>query len=331
MAFYRLALATLLLVFCVILAGGIVRTTGSGMGCPDWPKCFGRYIPPTDISQLPPDYKTAFAVQGKQIADFDAFKTWVEYINRLLGALLGVAILIQVAESRKIWKYDKWLPILSVLLLIVTGFVGWLGSVVVATDLEPVKITIHMMTSVVIIFLATVVVFRAGRVNEQQRKEQNNSPQLVLGQKRLQFLIAAALLLTLSQIVMGTQVREQIDMIAKMLEGRWREQWIEQLSMVFVAHRSASWLFVLLNGAIIWYIARMVNVSEDSLSLTLRRLSMGLMTLIVGEIVLGISMAYFAIPKFAQPLHLLFAMGIFCLQSLLLLTTMHGKQQKQSV
>ncbi|MBD1210912.1 MAG: COX15/CtaA family protein [Ignavibacteria bacterium] len=331
MTFYRLALATLLLVFCVVLAGGIVRTTGSGMGCPDWPKCFGRYIPPTDISQLPPDYKTAFAVQGKQIADFDAFKTWVEYINRLLGALLGIVILILVVESRKIWKHDKWLPVLSVLLLIVTGFVGWLGSVVVATDLEPVKITIHMMTSVVIIFLATVVVFRASRINDQQRIEQNNSPQLVLGQKRLQLLIVAALLLTLSQIIMGTQVREQVDMIAKMLEGRWREQWIEQLSMVFVVHRSASWLFVLLNGAIIWYIARMVNVSEDSLSLRLRRLSMGLMTLIVGEIVLGILMAYFAIPKFAQPLHLLFAMGIFCLQSFLLLTTMHGKQKKQSV
>lgn len=328
MTFYRLALATLILVFCVILAGGIVRTTGSGMGCPDWPKCFGRYIPPTDISQLPPDYKTAFAVKGKQIADFNAFKTWVEYINRLLGALLGVVILILVIESRKTWKHDKWLPGLSVLLLIVTGFVGWLGSVVVATDLEPVKITTHMMTSVLIVFIATVVVFRAGMLNEWKESGQKGLSQLVIGRRRLQVLIIAALILTLTQIVMGTQVREQIDMIAKMLEGRWREQWIEQLSMVFVAHRSASWLFVLLNGVIIWYIARIVNVSEDSLSLTLRRLSMGLMTLIVGEIVLGIAMAYFAIPKFAQPLHLLFAMGIFCLQSFLLLTVVRGKQKK---
>ena len=250
-------------------------------------------------------YKTAFAVKGKQIADFDAFKTWVEYINRLLGALLGVAILILVIESRKTWKHDKWLPILSVLLLIVTGFVGWLGSIVVATDLEPVKITIHMMTSVVIVFIATVVVFRARTLNEWKTLGQKSSPKQMTGQRRLRLLVVAALILTLSQIVMGTQVREQIDMIAKMLEGRWREQWIEQLSMVFVAHRSASWLFVLLNGAIIWYIARIVNVSEDSLSLTLRRLSMGLMTLIGGEIVLGVVMAYFAIPKFAQPLHLL--------------------------
>jgi cytochrome c oxidase assembly protein subunit 15 len=333
MNFYRLALTTLLLVFCVILAGGVVRTTGSGMGCPDWPKCFGRYIPPTDISQLPSDYKTVFAVKGKQIADFDAFKTWVEYINRLLGALLGVAILVVVVESRKIWNHDQWLPILSVILLLVTGFVGWLGSVVVATDLEPTKITLHMMTSIVIVFIATVVVFRAAKLQSLDDLKNRSIPPILslqTVQKRIQLLIVAALVLTLSQIVMGTQVREQVDNIAKMLEGRWREQWVEQLSQIFVIHRSASWLFVLLNGVIIWYIAKSVNVSEDPLSRTLRRLSMGLGTLIVGEIVLGVTMAYFAIPKFAQPLHLLLALGIFSLQSLLFLYVSNGKVSKAS-
>lgn len=317
MNFYRLALLTLFLVFCVVLAGGVVRTTGSGMGCPDWPKCFGRYIPPTDISQLPADYKTVYAVKGKQIADFDAFKTWVEYINRLFGAFLGAVIMLLVIASRKVLKNDKWLPILSLLLLVVTGFVGWLGSVVVATNLEPVKITIHMLTASVIVIFATTVVCRASNLQRHESEEKTElqwKHRDTSSLRKLQMLIVLALLLTLSQVVLGTQVREQVDILAKMLEGRWRDQWIAQLSSIFVVHRSFSWIFVLLNGAIIWYIATMVGVSTDSQAVRLRRLSMGLGTLIVGEIALGVIMMYFAIPKFAQPLHLLFAMGIFSLQ-----------------
>ncbi|MEO6977888.1 MAG: COX15/CtaA family protein, partial [Mucilaginibacter sp.] len=112
--FQKINLATIILLFILILAGGVVRSTGSGMGCPDWPKCFGRYIPPTSVNELPKDYKQKYVAGrlaknqrfaktldvfgysdlAKRIRedrsilvpeDFNAAKTWTEYINRVIG------------------------------------------------------------------------------------------------------------------------------------------------------------------------------------------------------------------------------------------------------
>ena len=94
MAFRKFAILSLISIYLLILAGGIVRSTGSGMGCPDWPKCFGRFIPPTKVEELPLHYEVIYQEKLHGEIAFNATKTWIEYINRLLGALTGIIVLI---------------------------------------------------------------------------------------------------------------------------------------------------------------------------------------------------------------------------------------------
>ena len=124
--FQKTNLITIVLLFSLILAGGIVRSTGSrDLGCPDWPKCFGRYIPPASASELPKDYKQKYVAgrlkknqefaktldlfgysdlacwhlrQDKSILvpeEFNAAKTWTEYVNRLFleAAISGIFLI----------------------------------------------------------------------------------------------------------------------------------------------------------------------------------------------------------------------------------------------
>jgi len=93
----------LVFVFLIILAGGIVRTTQSGMGCPDWPHCFGSMIPPLSVNDLPADYKTYLAQQDID-ATYNPLHAWIEYINRLLTGVLGILMLVHVG-----WSYKNFL------------------------------------------------------------------------------------------------------------------------------------------------------------------------------------------------------------------------------
>ena len=188
--FRIIGVVTIASVYFLILVGGIVRSTGSGMGCPDWPKCFGSWVPPTNISQLPDNYLTVYKNQriekNKKLVNFlnklgftqvsqDIFshpsqyietefnfsKTWIEYLNRLVGALIGVFIFFTLIFSFYYYKIDRSIFYLSVFSFILVGFQGWLGSLVVSTNLLSVMITVHMAFDLVLVAVLIYAVARS--------------------------------------------------------------------------------------------------------------------------------------------------------------------------
>ena len=146
----RWALATFILCFLVIIAGGVVRTTQSGMGCPDWPKCFGKWIPPTNASELPADFEKYLRKQDIDHT-FNALHTWIEYINRLLGVLLGFFGLVQFAMlffKRK--KFNKPYK-LAIAFLVTVILTGLFGALVVKLNLAHASISVHLLFAIILV------------------------------------------------------------------------------------------------------------------------------------------------------------------------------------
>lgn len=323
-SFHRLTLWTVIAVYALILVGGIVRSTGSGMGCPDWPRCFGRWVPPTSIDELPADYKEYYAEyrnkknirfarylsaiglnetaeklltdeRVREENDFNATRTWIEYINRVIGVIIGFLIFAVAVLSFRLRKADPAIFVIAVTSLILVGFQGWLGSFVVSSNLTPWTVTVHMFLALLIVFLLIVLYHRSGEGKIWIAKGIGYVP------------ILACLFVLLIQILLGTQVREALDQIAL----QWpRAEWISQAGQDFVIHRSFSWVIVIIHA---WLIITMLRTNAS------RPFSVAVVVLILGTVFSGMGMAYAGVPPFLQPVHLLFATLAFGVLTMLLM------------
>jgi len=321
--FRSVALVTLALVYVVIIAGSVVRSTGAGMGCPDWPKCFGHYIPPTHVSELQYEPGRAFgkghfiihdnalwkakrdlvATGAIDMADwekytkhdyavFNAAHTWTEYGNRLSGVLLGISSIVLVVMAWRRRSWDRASVIATVAALLLISFEGWLGALVVESNLAPVKITIHMALALVIVALVVWIVDRA-------RGRSDALPPLTRGTIAILLLCIA---LTAVQTVLGTQVREQIDTVARAMGEATRGTWIAELGGQYLFHRSFAWVLLAAN---VLLVMRMIREARGFVRAQRRA---GLLALLVfAAAVSGIILQELDMPAPAQPLHLLLA------------------------
>lgn len=335
--FRTLSKIALVLIYLVIIAGSVVRMTGSGMGCPDWPKCFGYYIPPTHESQLlfKPNHSyekgmmillesEQFMVAKKDFisnkvydannwelysthdyAIYNPVHTWTEYINRLIGAFSGLPILILGIWSLWFFNKNKWITVIALLTLFGMGFQAWLGKTVVDSNLAPYKITIHMVMALLIVAFVLYLIFATKTSFKLQKYHSFFYTLLVIG-----------IVLTLIQIVLGTQVRQFVDEQTKMM-GYEKSLWLAQPELDFFVHRSTSILVLVINGYL-WFINKKLNLGYKKINLVLN--------CILLEVFSGIMMYYFDFPFLSQPLHLVIASILFGIQMYILLEILHQKR-----
>ena len=337
--FRKTAKSALVLIYLVIIAGAVVRMTGSGMGCPDWPKCFGYYIPPTDIAELQfkpnHDYKKGIVIivnEELQVATedftsentlnlnnweeytehdyaiFNPLHTWVEYINRLIGALSGLPILIFTIMSIWLWKDKKRYLLLSVFTVLGMAFQAWLGKTVVDSNLAPYKITIHMVMALVIVAVILYLIYASKTTFKSQKFD-----------SEFRNIMIVATVLTLIQIVLGTQVRQFVD-VQNTLNGYHNWDIQEFAPMNFYVHRSLSILVLLLNG---WLFMR-----NRKLQLGFNKFKL-VITCIGLEIVTGIAMFYFDFPFSSQPLHIVIAAILIGIQFYIILESHNTHRLKR--
>jgi len=326
---------TIVFLFLVILAGGIVRSSGAGMGCPDWPKCFDHYIPPTDVSQLPEDYQEKYVAQRlaknakfanmlekmgyhdlaykvrhdesiKIPEEFNVTKTYTEYINRLTGAVTGIFVLLTFAASFAYLKSHTRVFVLSFINLILLGFQAWLGSIVVSTNLLAWTITVHMIVAVLILALAIYTYHYA-------RSLRDSSVLALKPSNLLKLVVWASLLLCFAQIVIGTELRETIDAIIQSNPSLARAEWLQHTGEIYLNHKLLA-LSVVASSVLIFLLVRKYKLGE----MQLRFAIYGLL-LVALQYLLGIILNFFAMPPAAQALHMVLATLMFGAQFYLLL------------
>ncbi|RPG53533.1 MAG: heme A synthase, partial [Flavobacteriales bacterium TMED288] len=187
----------------------------------------------------------------------------------------------------------------SFLTLVSMIFQAFIGATVVYSVLKPFKITIHMLIALFITSLITLNISFFKTLKIENKKTI----------KKFKLIVILSLIISTTQIIFGTQVRQFIDELSKSIFQNNRELWLNLVGLRFEVHRSFAILVLIVNLILVYLNYKMkLNLFKVNI----------LFVFILIEIFTGIVMSYFGIPKLFQPLHLIFASILFTIQSSIL-------------
>lgn len=260
---HRLAWIALISVIVLVAVGATVRVTGSGLGCPDWPTCWGCLIPPTSADQIDvekldlekfkrhairkgidPDTITKETI----LESFDPVHTWIEFVNRLTSLPLGLSTLLLALFSFGATRHRKTIISLAWLSLFDVLFNALMGAMVVRSGLQPGIITLHMALAFLLIAVLVTIIWLSRPDQTAVRSTANFDRKLFV----VSLIFFGCLF---GEGLLGSQLREQTDELAKLSEGADRADWIHQIvsTLIFKVHRALSWTLLASSGLMVWW------------------------------------------------------------------------------
>ncbi|MFC5049391.1 heme A synthase [Rubritalea spongiae] len=305
-AFQKVALAALIFTLLLMFVGAVVRATGAGMGCPDWPKCWGQYIPPTSVEQIDADslpierYQEKAARHGRDpsevtrenvLAEFNPVHTWTEFVNRLCSLPIGVFTLLTLVMSFGYLKKKPLIPVLAVLATFLVGLNAWMGARIVYSGLQPGTITTHMALAILLLCVQVGIVWLA---NDERWRIQTSQ----LG-RNLKWYGLVAFIFIIGEGMMGSQVREMTDALKKSHGDAPRIEWSAELEQtwMYLVHRSFSWA-VLLTTLMFYWVARSCRIGGAGWH---EKVVLGI---VIAQMVLGLVLSQVGILPVVQVLHI---------------------------
>jgi cytochrome c oxidase assembly protein subunit 15 len=284
--FKQFAFAATVATYFQIFIGGLVRISGAGLGCPDWPTCFGRWFPPTDISQLPPDIDPA---------QFNFVLAWIEYVNRFIGMIVGLLIAVTAiwALSRMIRYPRIWIP--SSLAAILVAYLGWQGGQMIEAELDPIMVSIHMGLAFVIACLMIYTTQQAYYVQHDLK------PTIGISLSGLRLWVFVLIVISVLQVVLGTSVRAAYEFVALKFPFSPQSTWLSDIRSFTNTHTV---LGIIVTIAA-WVAGARIIRQLSSASAMVRQTTWALIILATAQALLGIILVLAGWPELLQIYHLL--------------------------